>query len=126
MTDLSDDLHSIANKTRIPGAKKTIAHTAEVINHIGIDKSLIPIKYYPGYFWSIEDQQLYSIKVTGALKPLKMRRQLWSRESGKAVLQEKNVPHYTVSMKGKRQVLTVQRIRRLAGDESHYGYESAN
>jgi hypothetical protein len=25
---------------------------------------------YPGYFWNIKDEKLYSIKVTGALKPL--------------------------------------------------------
>lgn len=25
---------------------------------------------YPGYFWNVEDRQLYSIKVSGTLKPL--------------------------------------------------------
>lgn len=25
---------------------------------------------YSGYFWNIKDQQLYSVKVTGELKPL--------------------------------------------------------
>ena len=26
---------------------------------------------YPGYFWNTDDKKLYSIKVTGELKPLK-------------------------------------------------------
>lgn len=25
---------------------------------------------YPGYFWNIKDEKLYSVKVTGMLKPL--------------------------------------------------------
>lgn len=29
---------------------------------------------YPGYFWNVRDKKLYSVKVNGILKPLKLQR----------------------------------------------------
>lgn len=37
---------------------------------ITFPKEFVATKY-PGYFWNIADKQLYSIKVTGVLRPLK-------------------------------------------------------
>lgn len=36
---------------------------------VTLPKEFVAIKY-PGYFWNILDNQLYSVKVTGMLKPL--------------------------------------------------------
>ena len=36
---------------------------------VTLPKEFVATKY-PGYFWNIADQKLYSVKVTGMLKPL--------------------------------------------------------
>jgi len=36
---------------------------------VTLPKEFVATKY-PGYFWNIQDKKLYSVKVTGMLKPL--------------------------------------------------------
>ena len=36
---------------------------------VTLPKDFVSTKY-PGYFWHIEEKRLYSVKVTGTLKPL--------------------------------------------------------
>ena len=36
---------------------------------VTLPKDFVAIKF-PGYFWNIKEQRLYSMKVTGVLRPL--------------------------------------------------------
>jgi len=40
---------------------------------ITFPKEFVATKY-PGYFWNILDNRLYSVKITGTLKPLAMQK----------------------------------------------------
>jgi len=54
---------------------------------------------FSGYFWNIKDQRLYSIKVTGELKPLKhIKPNYFNRLQGTG--------GYRVSVRGYRRILT--------------------
>jgi hypothetical protein len=61
-------------------------------------KEFVAIKY-PGYFWNTEDKRLYSIKVTGELRPLYLKPAYMSHSKG-----------YAVSVKGKKRFLEWWRL----------------
>lgn len=65
---------------------------------------------FPGYFWNVEDQQLYSIKIHGVLRPLK-------------IIQPNNFnmlprPAYRVSVKGRRRLLFLDDLKKLTLEDS--------
>jgi hypothetical protein len=58
---------------------------------------------YPGYFWNTKTDKLYSIKVTGALRPMAFRSaNYWHPEAG-----------YQVSVNGKKRFLRLDYLRKL-------------
>ena len=60
---------------------------------------------FPGYFWHVDTQQLYSIKVDGVLKPLK---KVFPNPFNK--IEE---PGYRISVNGKRRFVSVSYLQTL-------------
>ena len=59
---------------------------------------------YPGYFWNVNDQKLYSVKVTGELRLMKfMPPCRWNHF----------VLGYRVSVRGDRRTLTMDYLEKL-------------
>ena len=61
---------------------------------------------YPGYFWNITEKKLYSIKVTGELRPIKFHN--GGRFYGTYI-----EPGYPVSVNGQRRKLTMEYLGSL-------------
>ncbi len=58
---------------------------------------------YPGYFWNTKTDKLYSIKVTGCLRPLTFKKEsYWTPNTG-----------YAVSVNGKKRFLRLDYLRKL-------------
>ena len=60
---------------------------------------------YPGYFWNINDEKLYSIKVTGMLRPLKFNKpNRWNQ----------GFTGYKVSVNGRHRYLHLEYLKTLS------------
>jgi hypothetical protein len=57
---------------------------------------------YPGYFWNVKDKQLYTIKVTGVLRPLKFQR---------ANRYNNGVPGYSISVDGNKKHIPINSLK---------------
>ena len=61
---------------------------------------------YPGYFWNVKEKKLYSIKVTGELRPMKFQKGGnfgWVRVE----------PGYQISVKGQKRRYTISYLDKL-------------
>lgn len=72
---------------------------------IKLPEGLVPIAY-PGYFWHIAEEYLYSIKVAGELRKLKLR---GFYKNQYITLK----PGYDISHQGKRVRLPLEYLRSL-------------
>ena len=61
---------------------------------------------YPGYFWSVTERKLYSLKVTGELRPMAFDR--GGRFYGRDIL-----PGYRISVNGKKRKYTMEYLGSL-------------
>ena len=61
---------------------------------------------YPGYFWNTDDQKLYSLKVAGTLRPMKLYHFGWDQGSFPFV-------HYRVSVEGKTRSIPLYELEKL-------------
>lgn len=61
---------------------------------------------YPGYFWNTHDHKLYSIKVTGELRPLAFSK-------GCTIYGTTHMPGYQVSVNGRKRRLTIDYLKTL-------------
>lgn len=59
---------------------------------------------FPGYFWNVSEKKLYSIKVSGVLRPLVRRKKNKWYHWG---------DHYTVSVEGKKRYMSADRLEKL-------------
>jgi hypothetical protein len=66
--------------------------------------------YWPGYFWHLEQERLYSIK-SGVLKELKQRPAYYTRHFGRLVKVDE--PNYQISVCGRRILVQISRLKRL-------------
>lgn len=73
---------------------------------------------YPGYFWNTKDKQLYSIKVTGVLKPIKFSKGGFF--NGCTI-----EPGYRVSVDGVRRTLPLYYLNTLKPVQEHQVVEVA-
>ncbi len=62
---------------------------------------------YPGYFWNTTEKKLYSIKVTGELKPMAFHK-------GGFFYGNRVEPGYQISVKGQKRTLTLEYLKTLA------------
>lgn len=69
---------------------------------------------YPGYFWNIIEKKLYSIKVTGELRPMTFDK--GGRFYGRDI-----VPGYRISVNGQKRKLTMEYLGTL---KPVHGYET--
>jgi hypothetical protein len=70
---------------------------------ITFPKEFVATKY-PGYYWNIVDQKLYSIKVTGMLKPLAYQKpNHWNH----------GMDNYKVSVNGRHRYLYLDYLKKL-------------
>lgn len=76
-----------------------------------LPREFVAIKY-PGYFWNTLNQKLYSIKVTGELKPLAYNKGGWY--NGHQVL-----PGYRVSKNGTRHTIPLDHLIGLKPVSEH-------
>lgn len=68
---------------------------------------------YPGYFFNSDDQKLYTMKITGVLRPLKFHKPnrwnhmyLWHRGAG-------TEGGFQVSFEGRKKWLLIEDLRKL-------------
>ncbi len=61
---------------------------------------------YPGYFWNVVERKLYSLKVTGELRPIKFHK--GGRFYGYVV-----EPGYPISVNGQRRKYTMEYLGSL-------------
>jgi hypothetical protein len=70
---------------------------------------------FPGYFWNVETQQLYSIKVGGVLRPIKIRKPShWNKLRCAA---------YPVCVGGVRRYLDIEYLTKLTYRDSVIGVQ---
>ena len=72
---------------------------------VTLPKDFVKI-WIPGYFWNTAEKKLYSIKVYGELKPL-------TYNKGGFFFGHDICPGYRVSHKGRKHVLSLERLRAL-------------
>jgi len=66
---------------------------------------------YPGYFWNIKDQRLYSVKVTGTLKPLSFcKPNYWNH----------GFAGYKVSVDGTKRYLYLDSLKKLTSKKETF------
>ncbi len=61
---------------------------------------------YPGYFWNVVERKLYSLKVTGELRPMKFDK--GGRFYGRDIL-----PGYRISVNGRKGKMTMEYLGKL-------------
>ena len=66
---------------------------------------------YPGYYWNVDTQKLYSTKVTGELRPMAFHKGGFFR--GYSIQ-----PGYQISVNGYRKTLTLDYLRTLKYTDS--------
>ena len=72
---------------------------------------------YPGYFWNVNDQKLYSVKVTGELRQMKfMAPCRWNHF----------VLGYRVSVRGDKRTLRMDYLKKLAPGPEVFPVAQAN
>lgn len=77
--------------------------------------TLTPVPFYPGYFWDVQSHKLYSLKVGGVLREMKMhcvhpimlRRGYWG---GRLSVGDK---YYRLSKEGHRRTMLLNELKRL-------------
>lgn len=92
------------NISRVFGVQSTCSSA-----HVRLPPQFVATKY-PGYFWNDILEQLYSVKVTGTLKPLKITRPSKYNNIDKE--------GYRLSVKGIRRWMFVDYLRSLKRESS--------
>jgi len=72
---------------------------------INIPKSFVALKY-PGYFWNTEENKLYSMKVQGILRPLRLNK-------GGMYQGQVFEDAYRISVNGFRKYITPDQIQKI-------------
>ena len=85
---------------------------------ITLPEQMTAVPKYPGYFWHVDEEQLYSIKVDGVLKPLKKQYSLgyfkgMNQQHHAALWASFDEYFYRISHKGKRKFLGDRYLKRL-------------
>lgn len=76
--------------------------------YVTLPPDFVALDRYPGYYWNLTDQKLYSIKITGVLKPLK-------RQKGRFYLRGQfyDVDGYHVSYNGWRKYIRYEELLKI-------------
>lgn len=71
---------------------------------INFPRNFRALKNFPGYFWNVNNKRLYTMKVTGVLRELKLQKPFHNH------MISIDEPYYSVSKNGQRKVLRLSRI----------------
>lgn len=74
--------------------------------------NFVALRGLPGYFWNIREEHLWTMKVTGVLRPLSKQRPFYGSKFSC------DEPYYSISHKGKRMTLRTSKISSLLIDPS--------
>lgn len=66
---------------------------------------------YPGYFWNVTERKLYSLKVTGELRPMTFQR--GGRFYGRII-----EPGYSISVNGRKRKYTMEYLGSLKATDT--------
>lgn len=77
---------------------------------VRLPEGFFAISSFPGYFWHLPTQRLYSIK-SGTLKGMKVHSHIYRKHHGKML--KEAWPHYALSMVGKRVYVGVDRLLQI-------------
>lgn len=66
---------------------------------------------YPGYFWNLSDKKLYSLKVTGELRPMAFHK-------GGTFFGNHIAPGYQISVNGRKRRFTMEYLGSLKATEA--------
>lgn len=83
-----------------------------------IPSELIQVPNYDVYFWHPIEEQLYSIKVTGTLRPIKFSRERYVGGIGTIRA------GFAVSRKGRKSILSKEGLRKLSPHKYEVPYEN--
>lgn len=72
---------------------------------VTLPKDFVKTKF-PGYFWNVKEQVLYSIKVTGELRPLKFQK-------ARTFYNIYHPAGYRVSVDGHKRTLVLEYLQKL-------------
>ncbi len=61
---------------------------------------------YPGYFWNVSERKLYSLKISGELRPMKF-------DKGGLVCGRVILPGYRISVNGCKRKMTMEYLGKL-------------
>lgn len=88
----------------------------DTIVNIRFPEGYVALKGFPGYFWNANTQHLYTMKVTGELRPLavqfanwRMLRKLRHTAVGRFISADD--PYFVVSRAGKRRTMSIPYIK---------------
>lgn len=79
---------------------------------------------YPGYFFNIEDNKLYSMKIDGVLKPLKYREANYWNNWGSCRIKLHDGSEvyatggYQISFRGMRRFYAIEKLKDLKHEQS--------
>jgi hypothetical protein len=79
---------------------------------VTLPPEFIAIKY-PGYFWNTIDNTLYSVKITGTLKPMKLHRRWNGRMGGYVRGTPDETNGYSLSKKGRPYFMSLKDLKAL-------------
>jgi hypothetical protein len=83
---------------------------------VTLPKDFVAIRY-PGYFWNLKENRLYSMKVTGVLKPL-------AGPYKPNPFNHFNCPMYQISVNGSKRNIGIDYLRKLKAVNSTIPMES--
>lgn len=85
------------------------------MSNIRFPDGMQALKKYPGYFWDPVERKLYSIKVDGVLKPLKLQYSSYMKRNYGVEY------YYSISINGKSKMILPENIDKyLNKKKKHY------
>jgi hypothetical protein len=75
--------------------------------------TLTPVPKLPGYFWDVNSHKLYSIKIAGILRELKLQRFHPSFRYNRGTRLKPGDLYYALSHLGRRQYMPVSTLKKL-------------
>tara|TARA_R110000851_G_scaffold6382_1_gene26009 strand:+ start:976 stop:1275 length:300 start_codon:yes stop_codon:yes gene_type:complete len=76
--------------------------------------TLTPVPFRPGYFWDVDSHKLYSIKIGGVLRELKVQRLHPCAQAGRFAKIKTGELYYALSQQGYRRSISVKELKKLA------------
>lgn len=80
--------------------------------YVRFPQHFIALPLYPGYFWNLKNEKLYTMKITGVLRPLKKCK--FRKYNGRLM----KFDGYAISVNGRRQHIDMKPLKFLTAQYS--------